>query len=430
VKNKSFIKLFTSENLSDAFFLSNIREIWKMYKLKKAEDLNLFMKNDKEQQLRADRFNLTLKAKESQHEGFILHKNDINKVDEKHLFEIQGDRRMKYMNVFFSVSEQFMMNVRSEIGTRQDISVHEDQRSIIRIDARKRPELTDDTFVSDREKFQRLSRKNKDLDRYFLSPENRVATQMKGLRSTKGSLVSREQFEDIQFRPETEKGHRRVMSSGLDTSKQSTAVPSKVLKGFGISVRTLYGKHTPVNFSNFSSANTPANEYAETSKSWLAGHKDMKMAHLLDQKTKVSKVRKIETIMKRLGKAEQNRNVLIFKNLIKEEKQLHKELLELDKNQRQKEIMRKRFNVFRANKRKSLAKLDREFTLTFAQHKNVIAKHASMGEKRRRENEYLEKNAKIRTNSNVKNLKQLSNVSMTSYRSIMTPHKNPVIAKK
>lgn len=103
---------------------------------------------------------------------------------------------------------------------------------------------------------------------------------------------------------------------------------------------------------------------------------------------------------------------------MKEEKQLHRELVELDKNQRQKDVLRKRYMVFRANKRRSIAKMDREFALTFAQHKNVIAKHASIGEKRRRENEYLDLSHQKHDQSKIKNLKQRDD-SLTTFRSFM-----------
>lgn len=307
------MKVFTSENLNDAFFLSNIREIWKTYELKRPEELKLFIEKETDLQYRKEQYKLDKLAKENAHSGFILHKTDINKVEDKHLFEIQGDRRMKYMNVFFSVPEEFMTKVRQELDPSQDLSTDEHQRSIIRIKAKKKKELTDETFISNRDKLVRLNRSKQDFRQRFVSPENRLGTQLRPLRSSKGSLVTREQIEEIQIRPETEKAHKRILSSGLSTSKQSTGLPSKILKGFGISGRTLYGKHTPLNFSHLSGAHTPANEYEETTKSWLITHKQNKVREEYDKRTQISKVREIEKIMKRLGKAEQDRNVTIFK---------------------------------------------------------------------------------------------------------------------
>jgi hypothetical protein len=137
VKNRSFIKLFTSDNLTDAFFISNIREIWKTYELKKPEDLNIFMEKDTDLQYRAEQYKHSVLAKENVHNGFILHKADVNKVDDKHMFEIQGDRKMKYINVFFSVSEDYMNQIKKEMDPKHDISTDEHQRSIIRIMAQK-----------------------------------------------------------------------------------------------------------------------------------------------------------------------------------------------------------------------------------------------------------------------------------------------------
>lgn len=109
----------------------------------------------------------------------------------------------------------------------------------------------------------------------------------------------------------------------------------------------------------------------------------------------------------------------IFKKLIKEEKELHKELLELDKNQRHKEMLKKRYLVFRANKRRSMAKVSREFALQFAQHKNVISKHASIGEKRRRENEYLESCLHKKSKSKTKSFRHVPDDSTTSQHSFI-----------
>lgn len=417
--------------MCDAFFVSNIREIWRSYDIKHPEEIKNFIGKSKD---RRDQLTYGC-VKGPEHSGFILHKEDVRKVDEKYLLEIQREKRIKYnhthMNVFFSVPEDFVNRFKQEAGTKTEVTTDEHQRSIIKIKTQKRPELTEESFLSNRDKLVRLNRSKQDFRSRFVSPEQRVGTQLRPLRSSKGSLVTRQQLEDLQVRPETEKAHKRILSSGLSMSKQSTGVPSKVLKGFGISVRTLYGKHTPINFSNFSGAQTPVNEYAETSKSWIVANKRQRRKDEYEQKSRISKNREIEKIMKKLGKAEQDRNVTIFKNLIKEEKDLHKELIKLDNDQRQKELQRKKFMVFRANKRRSLAKLDREFALTFAQHKNIIAKHASIGEKRRRENEYLDHSHHIAHNkSNVKNLKHQTEDSVTTFRSFVKSHKyNPPLSK-
>jgi hypothetical protein len=351
-KNNTFIKLFTSENLNDGLFLSNIREIWKTYSIKRPEDLNLYMEKETDLQTRNEQIKLNTLAQQNGHSGFILHKADIGKVDEKNLFEFQGDRRMKYINIYFSVSEDLMNGVRKEMKPRQNVSVDNDYRSIIQIKAQKRPEITDETFLSNRDKLVRLNRSGQNFKNRLKSPNVRLGTQIKQLRSSKESLVSPHQLEEIQIRPETEKAHKRIMSSGFGVSKGSAGFPTKVFKGFGLSVRTLYGKNTPLAFTNVSGPCTPANEYADTSKSWMVDHKNNKEKEQMAQKSKVAKTREIERIMKRLGQAEQERNVSVFKSLIKEEKGLHKELLDLDKNQRERDILRKRFMVCRANKKK------------------------------------------------------------------------------
>ena len=70
--------------------------------------------------------------------------------------------------------------------------------------------------------------------------------------------------------------------------------------------------------------------------------------------------------------------------------------------------MKKRYLIFKAHKRRSKAKKDREFARTFAQHKNVIAKHASLGEKRRREDEYKEQSVQRQNQNKLKNIKRRS----------------------
>ena len=163
---------------------------------------------------------------------------------------------------------------------------------------------------------------------------------------------------------------------------------------------------------------TPVNEYEETSKTFIIS-KNNRIKEEFERRARITKAREIEKIMRRLGKAEQQRNVEIFKNLIKEEKQLHKELLEIDKSQRHREVLNKKHLVFRENKRKSYAKIERDFALTFAQHKNIIAKHASLGEKRRRENEYLDNSINRNVKSKVKNMKNQSEESTTTFRSFI-----------
>ena len=431
MKNRSFIKLFTSETLSDAFFLSNIREIWKTYQLKKPEELKLFIEKEKDLVYQMEQFKFTALAKENLHNGYILHKKDVHKVDDKHMFEIQGDRRMKYMNVFFSVSQEFIAKIKNEINTRdksgdrismnismgndslhkismsvdtfknKDLTQVENVREIVRIKAERKKDLLDETFVSNRDKLVRLNRSKQDVRGTFVSPENRLGTQLNPIRNPKIDLIVKQQFEDIKIRPETEKAHKRILSSGMSMSKQSTGLPSKALRGFGISGRTVYGKNTPLIFSNLSGAHTPANEYEENSKMFMM-MKSNKIKEEFERRARIAKAREIEKIMRRLGKAEQQRNVEIFKNLIKEEKLLHKELVELDKTQRHREIMSKKHMIFRDNKRKSFAKIERDFALTFAQHKNIIAKHASLGEKRRRENEYLDNSINKHISSKIK----------------------------
>lgn len=271
-------------------------------------------------QIRSEQYKLNTLAQQNEHSGFILHKVDVDKVNEQNLFEIQGDRRMKYINIYFSVTETFMNEIKKEMNPKHEVSTDDQQRSIIQIKAQKRPEITDETFVSNRDKLVRLNRSKQDFKINFKSPSERLGTQVRHLRSSKGSLVSPQQLEELQIRPETEKAHKRVMSSGFGFSKRSAAIPTKALKGFGISVRTLYGKNTPLAFSAFSGPYTPANEYADTSKSWMVDHKNNTAKELMEQKSKIAKTREIERIMKRLGQAEQERNVSIFKNLIKEEK--------------------------------------------------------------------------------------------------------------
>ena len=94
--------------------------------------------------------------------------------------------------------------------------------------------------------------------------------------------------------------------------------------------------------------------------------------------------------------------------------------MDLDKNQREREVLRKRYMVFKANKRKSIKQKEREFANSFSQHKNLIVKHASLGEKRRRENEYKEKmRQKKHTNSCVPETKAYTETSMASMRSFL-----------
>ena len=270
--NRSFIKLFTSENLSDAFFLSNIREVWKTYQLKKPEELKLFIEKEKDLIYQMEQYKYIALARENLHWGYILHKHDVSKVDDKHMFEIQGDRRMKYMNIFFTVSEDFMAKIKTEMNTRdksadrmsmnismgndslhkismsvdtfknKDLTQVENAREIVRIKAERKKDLLDETFVSNRDKLVRLNRSKQDFRGRFVSPDNRLGTQLNPIRNPKIELVVKQHFEDIKIRPETEKAHKRILSSGMSMSKQSTALPSKILKGFGISGRTVYGK--------------------------------------------------------------------------------------------------------------------------------------------------------------------------------------------
>ncbi|CAI2372624.1 unnamed protein product [Moneuplotes crassus] len=421
VRNNSFIKLFTDQNLSDALSsLSNIREIWLSYKIKGSKDIKRIIEKKSNKEKSSKRISLANTRKQIPHSGFILHKEDLDKVDEKNLFEIQGDRKMKYMNVFFSVSEKLMTQVKSEID-QNEANEETKGRSIVQIKAQKRPELTEETFLSNRDIIVRNNRAKRQIVTRFSSPEDRVGTQLKPLRSSKNSLVSSKQIEEFQLRPETEKAHKRVLSSGVSFTKDETNhAKSKALEGFGISVRTLYGKHTPLAFSNYSAANTPAQEYAETSKSWVMNHKRRRMRENFELKSRIAKSREIGRIMKKLGQAEQDKNVSVFKNLVKEEKNLHKELIELDKNQRDREILRKRQMVLQAKKRRSLAQKERNFAVSFSQQKNMIVKHASLGEKRRRENEQLDKMKKRRHNSSYSNkFKFQSEESVTSMRSYM-----------
>lgn len=55
------------------------------------------------------------------HEGFILHKKDADKLDHLNLFEIKGDRRMKYMNVIFSVRDEDVSRVKYEIRDKEKL---------------------------------------------------------------------------------------------------------------------------------------------------------------------------------------------------------------------------------------------------------------------------------------------------------------------
>ena len=270
----------------------------------------------------------------------------------------------------------------------------------------------------------RINRTKQDYRTRFISPENRLGTQLRPLRVSKENLMIDRKIDEFKIRPETEKAHKRILSSGLGTSKLSTGAPTKQVYGFGISGRSVYGKHTPLNMSNISAEiRTPANEYEDTSKSWVMKQKQMKLREDIERKSHIAKTREIERIMKRLGKAEQERNVTVFRKLIREEKELHKELLQLDKNQRQKEMLRKKYLIFRANKRRSLARVDREFALSFAHHKNVIEKHASMGEKRRRENEYIETRQQRRGKNRPIHLKRVSDDSSTSEQSFIKSQK-------
>jgi hypothetical protein len=66
------------------------------------------------------------------------------------------------------------------------------------------------------------------------------------------------------------------------------------------------------------------------------------MREEFELRSRVAKAREIGKIMKRLGEAEMEKNLQVFKGLIKEEKQLYRELVELDKGQRQREIINKR----------------------------------------------------------------------------------------
>jgi ABC-type branched-subunit amino acid transport system ATPase component len=66
-----------------------------------------------------------------------------------------------------------------------------------------------------------------------------------------------------------------------------------------------------------------------------------------------------------------------------------------------------------------MAKLEREFAKTFAQHKNVISKHASIGEKRRRENEYTEQSVQNYKKFKLNNVKHQKAESMSINRSYL-----------
>ena len=282
VKNNSFIKLFSAENLNDAFFLSNIREIWKTYCIKNPEDLKLFIQKDKDAKYRNQQLKHNKLASAFPHSGFILHQEDVSKVDENNLFEIQGDRKMNYMKVFFSVSKEFMAKVKSDIEETAENGERK-ERSIIQIKAKNKPELTEETFLSKRDKLVRINRAQQEFNMRFISPEDRIGTQLNPFRANRPSLVSKQQINEFNFRPDTEKAHKRVLSTGLSLTKESTKVNSKILKGFGISVRTLYGKHTPLAFSNFSGANTPANEYGDTTKSWMMNNKRKKVKEVQEK---------------------------------------------------------------------------------------------------------------------------------------------------
>jgi len=306
-----------------------------------------------------------------------------------------------------------MYQIKNEIDYKDDLLIERPHRSIIQINAQNRPDLTDETFISNRDKLVRQNR----IQNKFNSPDVRIGTQLRPFRTSKPSLMSEQQLEEFNTRPETNKADKRIMSSGFSRSKDSTRVNSKVLKGFGISVRTLYGKNTPLAFSNYNTgANTPANEYTDTAKSWMINNNKNRIRED-HEKSRIAKTREIGKIMKKLGKAEQDRNVHTFKNLIKDEKNLHKELIELNKNQREREMLRKRYVVFKDKKRKSIAQQNRDFAVSFSQHKNLIVKHASLGEKKRREWEYREKIKRKKNNSFAHKPKFSTDDSMTSIKS-------------
>lgn len=128
----------------------------------------------------------------------------------------------------------------------------EEDREIIKIKAERKKDLMDETFISQRNKQDRINRSKQDMRGRYISPENRLGTQFRPLRVSKENLMSGPKIDEFKVRPETEKAHKRILSSGFGISKLSTNVPSKALQEFGISVRTVYGHHTPMNFSGFS----------------------------------------------------------------------------------------------------------------------------------------------------------------------------------
>lgn len=50
--------MYSQDSLSDAFFLANIREIWKAYDLKKGDEMNIFIDKQKDLKYQAEHYNL------------------------------------------------------------------------------------------------------------------------------------------------------------------------------------------------------------------------------------------------------------------------------------------------------------------------------------------------------------------------------------